>query len=466
MKPALHPHPGVAFVAVLDEGRMKKKAWLLIGTLMGGGLLVGSILWWNRPAPPARSLADIDARYQTLVALQELGPGAAHAVPELVKDLADPDEDLRLNAAIALGKVGKAAVPALAEPLASPDADVRYHALSAAAWIGPDAAELTPRVRACLNHPDAGVRRKAAYALGRIGADPDAVTPALVAALSDTNDDVHEAAAAALVQYGAKAVPALGEVVRNGTPPQRCRAMELLTRIAAPESLPLFRAALKDPEVRHLALAGLLGIPGDIRAALPDVAAGLKSGDVRQRESAARLLGRMDARAVPFLIDALEQPNYRVAAAAIESARQLGPTAVLAGPALVDLARTERSAGELQGRKAMRFQMISMQTVLSLGADGLPPLFAALGQEQGTALTDLTLVALGEPRVVTKQALPLLIASLQHPAANVRRVATAALANLGHAAREAVPALTPLLNDPDPGVRRQTAAALKSINRN
>jgi HEAT repeat protein len=412
--------------------------------------------------------------------------------------------------------------------LASPDPDVRYHALAAVGWIGPDAAELTPRVLACLKHPDAGVRRKAAEALGRVAAAPDTATPALAAALADPHRDVRDAAGDALVQFGAKAVPALvavldkqppavcitaaealgrigpaakdaiaplvkmlltpsdqetttavafapvaaealrqigkdaipalAEVVKTGPPQCRSRAMETVAQIAAPETLPLFLAALQDADsgVCAAALLGLANVPGDIHSALPGVATCLKSGDVWQRTSAATLLGRMDAQAVPFLIDALEDVDHQVSAAAVQSASQLGPVAVLAGPALVELARTGRAP----------HQRTTVRAVLALGADGLPPLVEALGQEQDAILAKAVLWELDQSRVISKPALPFLLASLRQPSANVRLVAVAALGNLGPAAREAVPALTPLLNDPDPVIRAHTKDALENIRGN
>src|SRR5882762_4307526 len=89
---------------------------------------------------------DDNARYKALVRLQDLGPRAAAAAPDLAKLFAAKSEDVRLNAALALGKIGKAAVPELKGPLASNDEDVRYYALSAVGWIGPDAKELAPLV--------------------------------------------------------------------------------------------------------------------------------------------------------------------------------------------------------------------------------------------------------------------------------------------------------------------------------
>src|SRR5262245_23596156 len=72
---------------------------------------------------------DPAARLQAVVALADLGPAAAPAVPPLLELLRDKNEDLRLNAALALGKVGKPAVAPLTEALQDPDADARFYAV-------------------------------------------------------------------------------------------------------------------------------------------------------------------------------------------------------------------------------------------------------------------------------------------------------------------------------------------------
>src|SRR4051812_20475442 len=72
----------------------------------GGGKKVESLITDLKSTDNAVRLAAVTA-------LAAQGPKAEAAVPGLVEVLRANNEDLRLNAAIALGKVGKAAVPAL-----------------------------------------------------------------------------------------------------------------------------------------------------------------------------------------------------------------------------------------------------------------------------------------------------------------------------------------------------------------
>src|SRR5437016_3756494 len=51
-----------------------------------------------------------EGRVQAAMSLADFGAQAEDAVPALIDALQAKDEDLRLNAAIALGKIGKAAV--------------------------------------------------------------------------------------------------------------------------------------------------------------------------------------------------------------------------------------------------------------------------------------------------------------------------------------------------------------------
>src|SRR5262245_58369601 len=72
---------------------------------------------------------DAQARLEAITGLAEFGPDAAPAVPKLVKAIRESDEDVRLNAAITLGKIGKAAVAPLLELLGSQDEDTRFYSL-------------------------------------------------------------------------------------------------------------------------------------------------------------------------------------------------------------------------------------------------------------------------------------------------------------------------------------------------
>src|SRR5262245_25732733 len=72
---------------------------------------------------------DAGRRLQAIMEIAEHVPIAQAAVPGLIDALLAKDEDLKLNAAIALGKIGKPAVAPLQELLSSKDDDARFYAI-------------------------------------------------------------------------------------------------------------------------------------------------------------------------------------------------------------------------------------------------------------------------------------------------------------------------------------------------
>jgi hypothetical protein len=85
----------------------------------------------------------------------------------------------------ALGRIGTPAVPALTESLANPDAEVRMQAARTLARMGSDAKDAVPALLPLLDDPDERVRKAVGRALGQIGPDAAAAVPALVRKLEE-----------------------------------------------------------------------------------------------------------------------------------------------------------------------------------------------------------------------------------------------------------------------------------------
>src|SRR6266478_4592678 len=102
-------------------------------------MLLGLAAWVILAGPPsgrgatAPSLDEVKENQ----AIDDLETQGAKAVPGLVDLLGSKDEYIRLRAAIALGKAGKASVEPLVKLLASDDADMRFYAVWALAFAGP-----------------------------------------------------------------------------------------------------------------------------------------------------------------------------------------------------------------------------------------------------------------------------------------------------------------------------------------
>lgn len=141
----------------------------------------------------------IDSALKAILQPPAGGKPAGSSVPvrDLLRDLKDKDENVRLAAAKALGKRGSDPVvlSALLEALKDPDPDVRRAAEESAKKVREAAEKATrgyvARLAELLKDKDAGVRVMAAKALGTLGPSAAPALPALKeAAGKDADADV------------------------------------------------------------------------------------------------------------------------------------------------------------------------------------------------------------------------------------------------------------------------------------
>jgi len=168
-------------------------AWLDPGPF--GGVCAGSDCVTRSASPSEARRREIYAR------LQALGPDSIAA---LTRALADPDVNLRQNAALALGVLGEglagppgssridigAALPALTAALLDPDPRVRALSEQDIGDIGPAAAAAVPFLVNLLASAEESDRNSACIALHDIGSGARQALPALRIALSDPSPDV------------------------------------------------------------------------------------------------------------------------------------------------------------------------------------------------------------------------------------------------------------------------------------
>jgi len=450
--------------------------------------------------------------------LAALGDKAADAVPELVKQLTLKNEDVRLAATMALGKIGAPAVGLLSKAYDSKEAGTRFYAIWGLAFVGAPAKSATPFVLKAMDDPSPDVRRKAAYTLAMIGADADLSVAALVAALADKDADVRQTAAETLPKMSQAAVPVLLKALQGDRQEMKPIAIKILGEIGAPAE-----AAI--PELKAILLAyqgpadaaadALAGIGGASVKVLTDAA---NSDNANVRGLAVRSLHKIGAPAVPSFVDLLGAKNvdvqrqaasllgtmqvfdksvvialgyatkdkdYQVRTNALNSIRAMGGSAKLAEPyvaaLLIDI--------------DPQIRLNAFQTLQSLGVDARPGLKKALSNPDETVrITTASLmitlnleVALAEPILVDalkhkdeslkmqaaytlsqrglreSEVLPIFISNLKNQVASVRRQSAEAIARYGVKASKATPDLIVALDDADDSVCAQALNALRVV---
>ncbi len=263
-----------------------------------------------------------------------IGPEAQSAVPALARALRSPAGGVSLEAAAALGHIGKASVPALISALHDDDPQVRHAAVFALGEIGPEAGAAVSVLIPLLNTTNAALRSSAAYSLLRIGL-PE--LPALVDLARHGVDGAREAAAQVLLQYQAsfrQAMPALAKLAADESPAVRQQALAMLGAIREADAMAVYLAtrALKDPiePVRLEAIAALGKLSAQTQVAAQPLIDCLHDESSAVREAAAAALGRMGApasQAIPSLAALVEDRDPSVRAAANEALRMLRPAA-------------------------------------------------------------------------------------------------------------------------------------------
>jgi HEAT repeat protein len=176
---------------------------------------------------------------------------AGGCIPALIAALTDPEDEVRVCTAIALGRFGGTAAESvrsltgLAQETGTRGAVAAANALGR---IGSPASPAVPSLIANLRRAEAIVRASSAGALGRILAEPGASVPALAALLKDDDAYVRQAAATALDAFGSEAgvaVPELIEALRDPVESVRISAAAALGSVGASAmgAAPALRAA-------------------------------------------------------------------------------------------------------------------------------------------------------------------------------------------------------------------------------
>jgi HEAT repeat protein len=146
-----------------------------------------------------KALGDQDRAVGRLaaVALGKIGPNAQPAIGALTELLEDEEYAMRFSAALAIQKIdpkNEAFRPVLVKAMQTGEGG----AIVAVGQMGPDAAWAVPALEGLIKHRDTNIRLLAVQTLGQIGPAARRAESSLQRALSDRDEGVREAATLAL----------------------------------------------------------------------------------------------------------------------------------------------------------------------------------------------------------------------------------------------------------------------------
>lgn len=291
-------------------------------------------LWSRPPIVTKRKLKTLikqlkhpaaSRRREAALDLGKLGRAAQVAIPDLIEALNDSDPYVRENAAKALEAGGADAVRALVVAL-------RHQKGLAITGETPMIPRPVPRLSEVIGEDD--VRG----ALVEIGT---AAVPALTHALHESAPALKAPIAAALKRIqSAKLDDTITQALSDGDNEIRLSGAIALAESASPADVPALTALLQDSyiKIRVVAIGGLG--KSRSREAIASLAKVLNAEkDSRVRYEAVRALRQLadhNHEAIPPLVGALKDPTLLVQLAAVAELGEIGPPAKAAIPALTE----------------------------------------------------------------------------------------------------------------------------------
>lgn len=251
---------------------------------------------------------DLWIRLHAVWVLAAIGPKAEKAIPALKKTLDAGGENsvLAVEAARALGSIGKTALPALIEAMRKKDPFIRRRAAAGLADLGPDAKDAVPVLVDALGDTEDGwVPRVACWALRNIGPAAKNALPRLRELLKENNNLLQMDAARAMVAIDPKAEearPVLRKLIERYPGQIGVKAAAALGKMEGglATALPVLIKGLEDPGssfARIDAATGLGELGPPAKEAVPALLRAYRGGDETLREAAARALKRIDPEA-------------------------------------------------------------------------------------------------------------------------------------------------------------------------
>src|SRR5262245_49700107 len=399
-----------------------------------------------------QSLADKDpeVRRSAIIALGDIGPNAAEAVPVLATALVIEEavDDIRR----ALLKMGPTAIPVLLDEARK--ANRMYSSVFASPFCATMGPAALPHLIAALRDPNEEIRCQAARELAGFRADASPAVPALVQALGDQSRLVQEAAASALAAVGPPAraaAPALQALVGKGDGVEKWAALQALVTLDHGRALPLLAEKVRRGESLDSTLAALASIGPPALNSLEEI---FRTNSAETRAFLLTQSGIGSPEALPLVRKGLKDENPDVRWAAAQALRDSEADLT---PLLSRLERAIDKEEPEMGRDLVRAVARICPPppeALALLAGTLRHRDQAIAVAAGTELEDLGAVA--------RPVLPLILSALRDHREAVRRQVMAILGRVAPGERLVVRALCAALKDEDASVSPSAVEVLAS----
>ncbi len=263
-------------------------------------------------------------------AIEEIVKIGSPAIPELLPALRDFDDNVRWQAVLALGKMGKSArgeVPRIVLMLGDDDSDVRAAAAEALGMLGVGKPEVAIPLEKCLEDPHGIVRASANWALWKFREDGKYIA-GLVMELASADWIVTGRVVRHLASIGKPAAPHLAAYIARPGLPGRYLAAQAFARMDGfPDAVIPILVRCLDEGNPQLAMASAEALGRAGRAAVPALLVAMESGSPGNRRFASEalgLVGKPASLAVPKLIRQLGEPDHYLRLATLCALGRIG----------------------------------------------------------------------------------------------------------------------------------------------
>ena len=140
---------------------------------------------------------------------------AKTAIPQFVTMLADKEDLTKAKSCMVLSKVGRPAIPALVAALSHTNDIARALAAAALGENGTNAAHARSNLEAMLNDKAIFVRLNAAIALGKLGGKPETLVPVILRCAHDGDEDTRLYALDSLGKFKDRAQSAVPDLTNS-----------------------------------------------------------------------------------------------------------------------------------------------------------------------------------------------------------------------------------------------------------